>query len=152
MLKLSRTAQGEDGFFQPPLGGCVLKLETAALAGCSVSPAAFRRLCVETYTTPNLKISTSPAAFRRLCVETYTRIFSEKKPLNQPPLGGCVLKPCFISFLFAATAPAAFRRLCVETLLSGLGSSEKAPAAFRRLCVETRNTLVVGGRKGSSRL
>ena len=33
---------------QPPLGGCVLKLMQMGIQYCAVSPAAFRRLCVET--------------------------------------------------------------------------------------------------------
>ena len=34
-----------------------------------------------------------PAAFRRLCVETFTALFLTVIPHNQPPSGGCVLKP-----------------------------------------------------------
>ena len=33
-----------------------------------------------------------PAAFRRLCVETWRRRASAVRSLSQPPLGGCVLK------------------------------------------------------------
>ena len=34
------------------------------------APAAFRRLCVETFSSEMILISKEPAAFRRLCVET----------------------------------------------------------------------------------
>ena len=34
---------------------------------------------------------------------------------NQPPSGGCVLKPCAAPTPTDAPKPAAFRRLCVET-------------------------------------
>ena len=34
---------------QPPLGGCVLKPRALGAAQCGRPPAAFRRLCVETY-------------------------------------------------------------------------------------------------------
>ena len=35
--------------FQPPSGGCVLKLNKVKLAPCEGEPAAFGRLCVETF-------------------------------------------------------------------------------------------------------
>ena len=35
--------------------------------------------------------------------------------LNQPPSGGCVLKPLFGVPLIVLAQPAAFGRLCVET-------------------------------------
>ena len=54
---------------QPPSGGCVLK---RSLRAC-------------------LLIVTSPAAFRRLCVET-GEIGLELAFRPQPPSGGCVLK------------------------------------------------------------
>ena len=34
------------------------------------TPAAFRRLCVETYAVRFIRLLRIPAAFRRLCVET----------------------------------------------------------------------------------
>ena len=57
--------------FQPPSGGCVLKLvRTLAKVGI-IAPAAFGRLCVETsIETAEEFIRLSPAAFGRLCVET----------------------------------------------------------------------------------
>ena len=57
-----------------------------------ISPAAFRRLCVETLNFKKRTKNEDPAAFRRLCVET------------QPPVQQWLICP-----------PAAFRRLCVET-------------------------------------
>ena len=56
--------------------------------------------------------------------------------LNQPPLGGCVLKLCGYDDI-QSLGPAAFRRLCVETRLRWGRSGRHRPAAFRRLCVET---------------
>ena len=78
----------------------------------------------------------SPAAFRRLCVETNkkSRFFQDG---FQPPSGGCVLKHSISAAAQKAAAPAAFRRLCVETPRSPLCPSCPRPAAFRRLCVET---------------
>ena len=59
--------------------------------GYQVGPAAFRRLCVETFWQNLEKPIETPAAFRRLCVET-----ADSCPplsiLAQPPSGGCVLK------------------------------------------------------------
>ena len=60
------------------------------------------------------KADSYPAAFRRLCVETI------KTPAgvpthDQPPSGGCVLKPSAAGGWDIPAGPAAFRRLCVET-------------------------------------
>ena len=58
--------------------------------------------------------ATSPAAFRRLCVETF-QLYMRDTEVLQPPSGGCVLK-LFLDVLYPfALLPAAFRRLCVET-------------------------------------
>ena len=80
-------------------------------------------------------------------------------PHNQPPSGGCVLKPsigsitvniglqppsggCVLKLSWRICSgrgglPAAFRRLCVETSPPFDHSIKPPPAAFRRLCVET---------------
>ena len=79
-------------------------------------PAAFRRLCVETKLGNTHLRTTLPAAFRRLCVETSLPVFSHKSYPNQPPSGGCVLKPALYHRLLLSMLPAAFRRLCVETI------------------------------------
>ena len=55
---------------QPPSGGCVLKRSSNRLSVSSSSPAAFRRLCVETKGIFEFWNGSKPAAFRRLCVET----------------------------------------------------------------------------------
>ena len=55
-------------------------------------PAAFGRLCVETGAAANLKSTEWPAAFGRLCVETPVNSIPELRQ-DQPPSGGCVLKP-----------------------------------------------------------
>ena len=55
-----------------------------------------------------------PAAFRRLCVETDVDVLIQRA-VDQPPLGGCVLKLNHISSRVGVISPAAFRRLCVET-------------------------------------
>ena len=55
-------------------------------------PAAFRRLCVETFCAFGAGLDFDPAAFRRLCVETSSSNAWQTAP-----------------------NPAAFRRLCVET-------------------------------------
>ena len=77
-------------------------------------PAAFRRLCVETFCAFGAGLDFDPAAFRRLCVETKQRV----NIINircQPPSGGCVLKLNWFGVTLPAQFPAAFRRLCVET-------------------------------------
>ena len=55
---------------QPPSGGCVLKLHLDFRIIGAIIPAAFRRLCVETYYNFHRMHNDLPAAFRRLCVET----------------------------------------------------------------------------------
>ena len=70
MLKLRRFLPAALGLFQPPSGGCVLKRACIGCLGRLVSPAAFRRLCVETEKVVLNFPECSPAAFRRLCVET----------------------------------------------------------------------------------
>ena len=103
-------------------------------------PAAFRRLCVETFCAFGAGLDFDPAAFRRLCVETKQRVNiinircqppsggcvlklrhqTHGKPrLTQPPSGGCVLKPQILGSPDAPAIPAAFRRLCVETAICG---------------------------------
>ena len=56
---------------------------------------------------------------------------------NQPPSGGCVLKPLYIQGFTEIVTPAAFGRLCVETGLLSVWVRDCTPAAFGRLCVET---------------
>ena len=79
------------------------------------TPAAFRRLCVETFKKRGVKTYLKPAAFRRLCVETVFAVLSLPEFLSQPPSGGCVLKLDCLALNLDAEHPAAFRRLCVET-------------------------------------
>ena len=57
-----------------------------------------------------------PAAFGRLCVETFICTAPAMIWLTQPPSGGCVLKPFFKISVVSPVGPAAFGRLCVETL------------------------------------
>ena len=59
-----------------------------------------------------------PAAFRRLCVETFSPMSLAMVRIDQPPSGGCVLKPKPSNRQQRGGGPAAFRRLCVETLQS----------------------------------
>ena len=77
---------------QPPSGGCVLKRRIGCALRFPLCPAAFGRLCVETFQgrlTPELS---RPAAFGRLCVETGKADDDALKIRAQPPSGGCVLK------------------------------------------------------------
>ena len=96
----------------------------------AVTPAAFRRLCVETLMgKAQQRVQAWPAAFRRLCVETTKTIQ--------------VITTC---------APAAFRRLCVETIMFTTLPKRSKPAAFRRLCVETKGETEAGEIPVASRL
>ena len=62
--------------------------------------------------------------------------YKDSIELEQPPSGGCVLKPDEIE-VQREVVSAAFRRLCVETAFSVDKNIGYMPAAFRRLCVET---------------
>ncbi len=86
---------------------------------------------------PWSKTVSSPAAFRRLCVETGNNT-GNTRVLSQPPSGGCVLKLLAADTWDSPLGPAAFRRLCVETSEIIPTPNKGQPAAFRRLCVETR--------------
>ena len=57
-------------------------------------PAAFRRLCVETYFTDLSSIESSPQPPLGGCVLKPHKIDSGGYTASQPPLGGCVLKHC----------------------------------------------------------
>jgi len=59
-----------------------------------------------------------PAAFGRLCVETYWAWCNRGTDRNQPPSGGCVLKPYMRLQGGGNAVPAAFGRLCVETTMT----------------------------------
>ena len=102
---------------QPPSGGCVLKPSSGGRLPAPPYPAAFGRLCVETYLIDlHQNTPSAPAAFGRLCVETTQKNRICLKRGNQPPSGGCVLKPRSKYRADARFQPAAFGRLCVETL------------------------------------
>ena len=53
----------------------MLKRQVVVVVVDLVRPAAFRRLCVETYDHKSPCARILPAAFRRLCVETFARFF-----------------------------------------------------------------------------
>ena len=115
MLKHQAGRQSEAHTIQPPSGGCVLKLMAEGRSTRIYPPAAFGRLCVETFATGDIADKLGPAAFGRLCVETafaaspenleepaaFGRLCVETRSLksmeaiapHQPPSGGCVLKP-----------------------------------------------------------
>ena len=99
---------------QPPSGGCVLKPSNRKYPCRYTAPAAFGRLCVETFPFFLPVLIFPPAAFGRLCVETiwssiywrsewsaaFGRLCVEtassafkSHEIAQPPSGGCVLKP-----------------------------------------------------------
>ena len=93
MLKLLRPHFKPGNVGQPPSGGCVLK-QRAQFGFSGIN---------------------QPAAFRRLCVETFGSVTSSAKVRVQPPSGGCVLKRLTKNMPVRLQVPAAFRRLCVET-------------------------------------
>ena len=115
MLKQSSQKRCSPRNNQPPSGGCVLKLRMASDFGrLRVQPPSGG--CVLKLREGRIKVSGSaPAAFGRLCVETWMA-YSAVKELYQPPSGGCVLKRNLTNAGKPKMVPAAFGRLCVETL------------------------------------
>ena len=99
VLKLKTVRKVKEELAQPPSGGCVLKQPMQFDPAFFIDPAAFGRLCVETWQAGDLLQADDPAAFGRLCVETYR-------------VRGSARRIC----------PAAFGRLCVETLVVLLNS------------------------------
>ena len=95
---------------------CVETFLTAFICRCKC-PAAFGRLCVETTNTPLKRAWAVPAAFGRLCVET--KSLCDLQGFDaQPPSGGCVLKHKKLASPPTLKEPAAFGRLCVETFVT----------------------------------
>ena len=99
---------------QPPSGGCVLKpiVVVDVVVGCAQPPSGGCVLKHEQM--PPNPVQQSPAAFRRLCVETAWLCSRHLFP-TQPPSGGCVLKQNGKKARIYQIRPAAFGRLCVET-------------------------------------
>ncbi len=137
---------------QPPSGGCVLKRAIPRECRRRRLPAAFRRLCVETYLTSSPVDTGGPAAFRRLCVETDEPMPKDDEDGGQPPSGGCVLK---LRNRHTRNRPQSQPPSggCVLKHKTPLGVRMRYfPAAFRRLCVETPATPCRRQTKGASRL
>ena len=78
--------------FQPPSGGCVLKLESEQYGGAGAVQPPSGGCVLKQLLILLLQLLILPAAFGRLCVET---VFGTGYANNrrQPPSGGCVLKP-----------------------------------------------------------
>ena len=113
-MKQQNTGRKQERVYQPPSGGCVLKLER------SYSYWYFP------YQPPSGG-----------CVLKHTDGVRLGFRLFQPPSGGCVLKHDVFCAGCNAGQPAAFGRLCVETSWLSSERFRRAPAAFGRLCVET---------------
>ena len=115
MLKPLKRATSDIQNYQPPSGGCVLKLRTWELY--------------------LLYMSQPPSGG---CVLKQELKAAESCLRRQPPSGGCVLKQHYVAGAVIDDVPAAFGRLCVETRsILNAPPETKRPAAFGRLCVET---------------
>ena len=137
---------------QPPSGGCVLKLQVAKHTQRRESPAAFGRLCVETWFLICRPVQNGPAAFGRLCVETHHQPLRNKS-YRPAAFGRLCVETLVDNRVIATLQPAAFGRLCVETPMAWtLKTTICCPAAFGRLCVETSRILSESLPKQASRL
>ena len=151
-MKLRNRKNPNAPTYQPPSGGCVLKRRPPVrLRPCRHQPPSGG--CVlKQRRLHGRHPKSAPAAFRRLCVETFHKHPNNPTYPDQPPSGGCVLKLPMVKVKAAADHPAAFRRLCVETRDGRKRVRPNTPAAFRRLCVETANLSLRRPERMASRL
>ena len=101
--------------FQPPSGGCVLKLNRLAHTVNITQSAAFGRLCVETMEAPDTEVKVQSQPPSGGCVLKHGVALVIMNVIGQPPSGGCVLKPLPLPLIKPLPNSAAFGRLCVET-------------------------------------
>ena len=93
--------------------------------------AAFGRLCVETEQFDLEGTRKQAAAFGRLCVETVALNTLPCTSQQQPPSGGCVLKPLKQYAQTTTQDAAAFGRLCVETTVGNASPFRLARSRLR---------------------
>ena len=93
----------------------------------------------------------APAAFGRLCVETY-RQHGGGRNRNQPPSGGCVLKPSGTRIPANGSGQPPSGGCVLKQSVWVVFEGSVVPAAFGRLCVETDISVGQPVTKGASRL
>ena len=91
MLKQTNETATDYVVSQPPSGGCVLKLLFDSKLFCVFGPAAFGRLCVETYKGNQRQLNAYQPPSGGCVLKLYKCHVSIKFNI-QPPSGGCVLK------------------------------------------------------------
>ena len=101
-----------------------------------LKPAAFGRLCVETFISLCRGNDSIPAAFGRLCVET-SKLNRLIKGRVQPPSGGCVLKPDDSTVDGKVVRQPPSGGCVLKHRVQQKDGRNLLPAAFGRLCVET---------------
>ena len=116
---------------QPPSGGCVLKPRHADMLDDLRAAAAFGRLCVETR-SGHSKLKKRG----RLCVETQPP-HSTQSQQEQPPSGGCVLKPVLEMGKARVKVQPPSGGCVLKLVLMCCNRQSHQAAAFGRLCVET---------------
>ena len=95
----------------------MLKQHTAARRRLVNSPAAFGRLCVETFYLAFIFCMESQPPSGGCVLKLANGMLRSSITPVQPPSGGCVLKRRSAWYQFHYPFPAAFGRLCVETRL-----------------------------------
>ena len=102
-----------------------------------VNPAAFRRLCVETFLSAvgfGIKIQPPLGG----CVlKPYFGYEKARIARAQPPLGGCVLKLKYGYFYYVLTQQPPLGGCVLKPFHLERAARRRGTAAFRRLCVET---------------
>ena len=91
VLKQRLRVRADDAQYQPPSGGCVLKQTRGFWAKSLALPAAFGRLCVETWFAYLVWAETHQPPSGG-CVLKHAREQAHDGQAYQPPSGGCVLK------------------------------------------------------------
>ena len=121
--------------YQPPSGGCVLKLQPCFLCRGRLA-AAFGRLCVETTTGTATPCSCWQPPSGGCVLKPRDKPWLHPD-FGQPPSGGCVLKRPAIPRQTARPYQPPSGGCVLKHVPAAKGGLNGLPAAFGRLCVET---------------
>ena len=135
-MKRPAVRQSRCRLFQPPSGGCVLKLLWSFdMADTNAQPPSGGCVLKHVVQAAFDFVQAQPPSGG--CVLKPPPVYRRGRQCRQPPSGGCVLKLHGAKWCHRHKDPAAFGRLCVETWYLQNGLMHHTPAAFGRLCVET---------------
>ena len=109
----------------------MLKLDDRLDKAPAIISAAFGRLCVETLVTKRIWLKKPDQPPSGGCVLKPRYFYHDWLTESQPPSGGCVLKQLEHHELTDFQISAAFGRLCVETALIMKGAGDSRLSRLR---------------------